>query len=226
MTCGYGSGCPGLPHKVATTFQASGCHCGQEFAAAVITVGLGLVTAAQFLTLRLIPIGSTHMGSVDSDVPGHAPRYLDVRCKTMNILKTCITLIALLSQCYAQDNVNPLVTPTSVYDGKEVTFILTEDDIGDGLLADVINDIQLNVNDRIRAASDLLSTKGINRNFQLIGIDIQRVSLNDGPWFYQIVLNDKATDSPPMGFPPRIRVAISSKGKIGAVTVQEDKRMR
>ena len=36
-------------------------------------------TAAQFLTLRLTPIGSTHMGRDDSDGPGHAPRYLDVR---------------------------------------------------------------------------------------------------------------------------------------------------
>ena len=36
-------------------------------------------TAAQFLTLRLSPLGSTHMGCDDSDVPGHAPRYLDVR---------------------------------------------------------------------------------------------------------------------------------------------------
>ena len=37
-----------------------------------------VATAAQFLTLRLIPIGSTHVGCDDSDVPGHAPRYLDV----------------------------------------------------------------------------------------------------------------------------------------------------
>ena len=29
--------------------------------------------------LRLIPIGSTHVGCDDSDGPGHAPRYLDVR---------------------------------------------------------------------------------------------------------------------------------------------------
>ena len=36
-------------------------------------------TAAQFLTLRLILIGSTHAGCDDSDGPGHAPRYLDVR---------------------------------------------------------------------------------------------------------------------------------------------------
>ncbi len=45
----------------------------------VIPARLGLVTAAQFLTLRLIPIGSTHMGCDDSDGPGHAPRYLYVR---------------------------------------------------------------------------------------------------------------------------------------------------
>ena len=36
-------------------------------------------TAAQFLTLRLILIGSTHVGCDDSDGPGHAPQYLDVR---------------------------------------------------------------------------------------------------------------------------------------------------
>ncbi len=40
-----------------------------------------VATAAQFLTLRLIPIGSTHVGCDDSDGPGHAPRYLDVRHK-------------------------------------------------------------------------------------------------------------------------------------------------
>ena len=39
---------------------------------------LRIYTAAQFLTLRLILIGSTHMGRDDSDGPGHAPRYLDV----------------------------------------------------------------------------------------------------------------------------------------------------
>ena len=38
-----------------------------------------VATAAQFLTLRLIPLGSTHMSRDDSDGPGHAPRYLDVR---------------------------------------------------------------------------------------------------------------------------------------------------
>ncbi len=38
-----------------------------------------VATAAQFLTLRLSPLGSTHMGCDDSDGPGHAPRYLDVR---------------------------------------------------------------------------------------------------------------------------------------------------
>ena len=78
MTCGYGSGCPGSPNWVATTYQASWCRCGQEFAAAVITVRFGQVTAAQFLTLRLIPTGSTQVGCDDSDGPGHAPRYLDV----------------------------------------------------------------------------------------------------------------------------------------------------
>ena len=48
-------------------------------------------TAAQFLTLRLIPIGSTQVGCDDSDGPGHAPRYLDVRQKTMdnNGLEDC-----------------------------------------------------------------------------------------------------------------------------------------
>ena len=42
-----------------------------------------VATAAQFLTLRLIPIGSTHMGCDDSDGPRHAPRYLDVRQNSM-----------------------------------------------------------------------------------------------------------------------------------------------
>ena len=42
-----------------------------------------VATAAQFLTLRLMPIGSTHVGCNDSDGPGHAPRYLDVRCYFM-----------------------------------------------------------------------------------------------------------------------------------------------
>ncbi len=42
-----------------------------------------VATAAQFLTLRLSPLGSTHMGCDDSDGPGHAPRYLDVRPTTM-----------------------------------------------------------------------------------------------------------------------------------------------
>ncbi len=46
-----------------------------------------IATAAQFLTLRLIPIGSTHMGCDDSDGPGHAPRYLDVRRIIMMIFK-------------------------------------------------------------------------------------------------------------------------------------------
>ena len=49
----------------------------------MITVRLGLVTAAQFLTLRLILIGSTQMGYDDPDGPGHAPQYLDVRRQTM-----------------------------------------------------------------------------------------------------------------------------------------------
>jgi hypothetical protein len=44
----------------------------------VITVRLGLVNAAQFLTLRFILIGSTQMGCDDPDGPGHAPQYLDV----------------------------------------------------------------------------------------------------------------------------------------------------
>ena len=43
-----------------------------------------VATAAQFLTLRLTPFGSTHMGCYDSDGPGHAPRYLDVSRLTMN----------------------------------------------------------------------------------------------------------------------------------------------
>ena len=45
----------------------------------MIAARFGLVTAAQFLTLRLMPIGSTQMGCDDPDGPGHAPRYLDVR---------------------------------------------------------------------------------------------------------------------------------------------------
>jgi len=32
-----------------------------------------VATAAQFLTLRLTPIGSTEVGGDDSDGPGHAP---------------------------------------------------------------------------------------------------------------------------------------------------------
>ena len=50
-----------------------------------------VTTAAQFLTLRLIHIGSTHVGCVDSDVPGHAPRYLDVshsNCEMKESLNT------------------------------------------------------------------------------------------------------------------------------------------
>ena len=46
-------------------------------------------TAAQFLTLRLIPIGSTHMGCADSDGPGHAPRYLYVRLKSVSNTNYC-----------------------------------------------------------------------------------------------------------------------------------------
>ena len=49
----------------------------------MITVRLGLVTAAQFLTLRFILIGSTQMGCDDPDGPGHAPQYLDVRRENM-----------------------------------------------------------------------------------------------------------------------------------------------
>ena len=47
-----------------------------------------VATAAQFLTLRLIPIGSTHMGCYDSDGPGHAPRYLCVRQKMKYITRS------------------------------------------------------------------------------------------------------------------------------------------
>ena len=42
-----------------------------------------VATAAQFLTLRLILLGSTQVGCADSDGPGHAPRYLYVRPKSM-----------------------------------------------------------------------------------------------------------------------------------------------
>ena len=52
-----------------------------------------IATAAQFLTLRLILIGSTHVGCDDSDGPGHAPRYLDVSDK-MN--KRTILLLSLV----------------------------------------------------------------------------------------------------------------------------------
>jgi len=55
-----------------------------------------VATAAQFLTLRLMPIGSTHMGCDDSDGPGHAPRYLDVRTIVRNpelIMKTMTTVM-------------------------------------------------------------------------------------------------------------------------------------
>ena len=46
-----------------------------------------VATAAQFLTLRLVPLGSTHVGCDDSDGPGHAPRYLDVSQIIMTITK-------------------------------------------------------------------------------------------------------------------------------------------
>ena len=49
-----------------------------------------VATAAQFLTLRLIPIGSTHMGCYDSDGPGHAPRYLYVSPLSMNDIRDCM----------------------------------------------------------------------------------------------------------------------------------------
>ena len=55
-------------------------------------------TAAQFLTLRLVPIGSTHKGCVDSDGPGHAPRYLDVRPKLRSNVQG-IRIIYISSWC-------------------------------------------------------------------------------------------------------------------------------
>ncbi len=81
MTCGYGLGCPGSPHRVATTFQASGRCCGQEFAAARTILIDKVATAAQFLTLRLVVSIASEVICDDSDGPGHAPRYLYVRPK-------------------------------------------------------------------------------------------------------------------------------------------------
>ena len=52
---------------------------GQDYLA------IKVATAAQFLTLRLVQIGSTHVGCDDSGGPGHAPRYLDVRHAIMSI---------------------------------------------------------------------------------------------------------------------------------------------
>ncbi len=49
-----------------------------------------VATAAQFLTLRLGPLGSTHMGCDDSDGPGHAPRYL---CVSRNFMKYALIVI-------------------------------------------------------------------------------------------------------------------------------------
>jgi hypothetical protein len=56
-----------------------------------------VATAAQFLTLRLIPIGSTHMGCDDSDGPGHAPRYLYVRPYMKRI--TIAALLIFIQAC-------------------------------------------------------------------------------------------------------------------------------
>ena len=51
----------------------------------MIPVRLGLVPAAQFLTLRLVVSVAAEDICDDSDGPGHAPRYLDVRrCKFFN----------------------------------------------------------------------------------------------------------------------------------------------
>ncbi len=55
-----------------------------------------VATAAQFLTLRLFPIGSNHVGCDDSDGPGHAPRYLDVSHYSRNIRMTKVTKVKLL----------------------------------------------------------------------------------------------------------------------------------
>ena len=52
-------------------------------------------TAAQFLTLRLSPLGSTHMGCDDSDGPGHAPRYLDVSITIMTVYFSAALIHAL-----------------------------------------------------------------------------------------------------------------------------------
>ena len=56
-----------------------------------------VATAAQFLTLRLIPIGSTHVGCYDSDGPGHAPRYLDVSHKNMKLLNVLLLGIGVIA---------------------------------------------------------------------------------------------------------------------------------
>ena len=56
--------------------------------------------AAQFLTLRLIPIGSTHMGCDDSDGPGHAPRYLDVSTMLMKVVVPALILMLLYVLSY------------------------------------------------------------------------------------------------------------------------------
>ena len=52
----------------------------------MITVRLGVVTAAQFLTLRLVVSVATKIICNDPDGPGHAPRYLDVSRITNDII--------------------------------------------------------------------------------------------------------------------------------------------
>ena len=66
-------------------------------------------TAAQFLTLRLFPIGSTHMGCDDSDGPGHAPRYLYVRQMNHNITRRlwAIMLVGLITCVWSLFTRNP-----------------------------------------------------------------------------------------------------------------------
>ena len=55
-----------------------------------------VATAAQFLTLRLSPLGSTHMGCDDSVGPGHAPRYLDVRSEMRSWLVFVLIVLVII----------------------------------------------------------------------------------------------------------------------------------
>ena len=85
-----------------------------------------LVTAAQFLTLRLILIGSTHVGCDDSDGPGHAPRYLDVSRNIMrkyvyillSVLVVSILTVVAISLYDVNNELNGMLKSRG-YTGKE-----------------------------------------------------------------------------------------------------------